>query len=433
MADRMITRWPLVFAIWAAGLGVAAQYGKISIIFDRMAELYPTAGGALSFSVSLVGIVGIIFGLVAGLFVSSIGFRRTMVWCLWIGALMSALQALHLPFGLFLLTRLIEGLSHLGVVVAGPTLIAALSSNRDRGLAMTLWSTFFGVAFTLLAWIGLPLVNSLGLLSLFAVHALIMAGLALWLAQALRDVPVPARAPFPALAQLPALHMPIYRSPWKVAPAAGWLFYTCCFVSILTVIPPYIAADLRALVLGAMPLASIASSMTLGVFLMRHITAVTVVQLGFLLCACGVIWLWLMPGDPLACIAPAGAMGLVQGASFAAAPQLNEDDSARAQGRRRRGPGWKPWQYHWHAADGAGSGAGQLFRIYGGSAGSVSRRIFGASSVGTAAPDHASPGRLCPWQIGPATRFGASSLISYQMFPQRSHFCVGDSRGIAYL
>jgi MFS transporter, DHA1 family, inner membrane transport protein len=331
MVDRMITRWPLVFAIWAAGLGVAAQYGKISIIFDRMAELYPTAGGALSFSVSLVGIVGIVFGLVAGLFVSSVGFRRTMVWCLWIGALMSALQALHLPFGLFLLTRLIEGLSHLGVVVAGPTLIAALSSNRDRGLAMTLWSTFFGVAFALLAWIGLPLVNSMGLLSLFAVHALIMAGLALWLAQALRDVPVPARAPFPALAQLPAMHLPIYRSPWKVAPAAGWLFYTCCFVSILTVIPPYIASELRGLVLGAMPLASIASSMTLGVFLMRHITAVKVVQLGFLLCGCGVIWLWLMPGDPLACIALAAAMGLVQGASFAAVPQLNEDDSARAQ------------------------------------------------------------------------------------------------------
>jgi predicted MFS family arabinose efflux permease len=244
---------------------------------------------------------------------------------------MSALQALHLPFGLFLLTRLIEGISHLGVVVAGPTLIAALSSNRDRGLAMTLWSTFFGVAFALLAWFGLPLVHSQGLLSLFAAHALIMAGLALWLGFALRTVPVPARAPFPALAELPALHMPVYRSPWKVAPAAGWVFYTCCFVSILTVIPPYIAEDLRALVLGAMPLASIATSMTLGVFLLRHIPAVKVAQLGFVLCACGVLWLWLMPGYPAACIALAGAMGLVQGASFAAVPQLNDDDAARAQ------------------------------------------------------------------------------------------------------
>lgn len=312
-SQRSTTDWPTIFAIWAAGLGVAAQYGKISIIFDRMALLYPDAGTSISFTVSLVGLVGIILGLVAGLFVSSFGYRRSLVWALWVGAGMSALQALHLPFGLFLASRLIEGLSHLGVVVAGPTLIAALSSHRDRGLAMTLWSTFFGVAFTLLAWLGLPLVAGFGLLSLFAAHAVIMAGLALWLGFALRNVPVPPRTAFPRLGSLPGMHLPVYRSPWIVAPAAGWLFYTCCFVSILTVIPPYIAEDLRRFVLAAMPLASIASSMILGVFLLRRMSGVKVAQLGFVLSACGVLWLWIQPGDPMACIALAAAMGLVQG------------------------------------------------------------------------------------------------------------------------
>lgn len=331
MKNSETTRWPLVIAIWAAGLGVAAQYGKISVIFDRMGQLYPEAGASLSLTVSVVGIIGIVFGLVAGLFVSSIGYRRSLVWSLWIGAAMSALQALHLPFGLFLASRLVEGISHLGVVVAGPTLIAALATQRDRGLAMTLWSTFFGVAFTLLAWFGLPLVAEFGLLSLFAMHALIMAGLALWLGLALRDIPVPARAEFPALRSLPGMHLPVYKSPWQVAPAAGWLFYTCCFVSVLTVIPPYITADLRGFVLGAMPLASIASSMILGVFLLRHLAAVKVAQLGFLLAGAGVIWLWVEPGDPLACIALAAAMGLVQGGSFAAIPQLNLGDAERAQ------------------------------------------------------------------------------------------------------
>lgn len=330
-SQRSTTDWPTIFAIWAAGLGVAAQYGKISIIFDRMALLYPDAGTSISFTVSLVGLVGIILGLVAGLFVSSFGYRRSLVWALWVGAGMSALQALHLPFGLFLTSRLIEGLSHLGVVVAGPTLIAALSSHRDRGLAMTLWSTFFGVAFTLLAWLGLPLVAGFGLLSLFAAHAVIMAGLALWLGFALRDVPVPPRTAFPRLGSLPGMHLPVYRSPWIVAPAAGWLFYTCCFVSILTVIPPYIAEDLRRFVLAAMPLASIASSMILGVFLLRRMSGVKVAQLGFVLSACGVLWLWIQPGDPMACIALAAAMGLVQGGSFASVPQLNLGDAERAQ------------------------------------------------------------------------------------------------------
>lgn len=325
------TRWGLILVIWAAGLGAAAQYGKISVVFDRMAELYPLAGGSIGFTVSLVGLLGILFGVVAGMFVAGFGYRRTLVWALWIGALMSALQAVHLPFPAFLATRVVEGLSHLGLVVAGPTLIAQVASDKSRGLAMTLWSTFFGVAFTLLAWLGLPLVDRFGVLSLFGAHAAIMAGLAILLGVALRNVPVPERQPVPQLAKLPALHWQIYRSSHRVAPAAGWLFYTACFVAILTVIPPFIEQNLRGFVLGAMPLASIAVSMTLGVFLLRYMAAVRLVLIGFALCALIGVWLLLVPGSPMACIALAGAMGLVQGGSFSMVPQLNETAADRAQ------------------------------------------------------------------------------------------------------
>ena len=140
------TRWSLVLVIWAAGLGAAAQYGKISVVFDRLPLLYPQAGQSISLSVSLVGILGILLGVVAGRFVASFGYRRSLVCCLWLGAAMSAVQALHLPFGLFLLTRLAEGLSHLGLVVAGPTLMAISTTGRARGVALTIWSTFFGVS-----------------------------------------------------------------------------------------------------------------------------------------------------------------------------------------------------------------------------------------------------------------------------------------------
>ncbi|KIC08381.1 membrane protein [Leisingera sp. ANG-M1] len=331
MASGAGTRWGLVLAVWAAGLGAAAQYGKISVIFARMPELYPAAGSWISLSVSLVGALGVLLGVAAGLYVSAFGYRRTLVWSLWAGAAMSALQAFHLPFALFLGTRLIEGLSHLGVVVAGPVLIAQLSACKGRGVAMTLWSTFFAVAFTLLAWFGIPLADRWGVLPLFGAHAVVMGGLALLLAVVLRDVAVPERTTMPRLAALPGLHLPIYRSPWIAAPGAGWLFYTCCFVATLTVIPPYIAADMRGFVLGAMPLASIAVSMSLGVVLLRHMAAVRLTQLGFLACAGAVLWLWAVPGDPLAGISLAGAMGLVQGGSFAAVPQLNLKDEERAQ------------------------------------------------------------------------------------------------------
>ena len=66
------TRWALILAIWAAGLGAAGQYGKISIVFDRMGELFPGAGSWLGFTVSMVGVIGIVFGILAGAIVAAI-------------------------------------------------------------------------------------------------------------------------------------------------------------------------------------------------------------------------------------------------------------------------------------------------------------------------------------------------------------------------
>lgn len=326
--------WPMVLLVWIAGLGGAAQYGKISVIFDRLGTLYPDAGVALGFSVSMAGVMGILLGVVSGLFVAAYGYRRALVVALWLGALMSALQVLHLPFWLFLLTRVAEGMSHLGIVVAGPTLMAMLAPGAGRGLALTIWSTFFGVAFALLNWLGLPLVDRFGVLALFGAHAVIMAVLAVVLGRALRDLRVSARAPYPRLGDIGALHLSIYRSPRKVAPAAGWIFYTCCFVAILTVLPPFIPEAQRAAVMGAMPLVSIATSMTLGVALLRYVPGVRLAQAEFLGCAASMLWLWSMPGDWLACFALAAAFGLVQGASFAAVPQLNDSpaDQAEANG-----------------------------------------------------------------------------------------------------
>lgn len=328
------TPWLLILALWGAGLGAAGQYAKVSVIFDRLPAVYPEAGAALGFIVSLVGFVGILLGVVAGLVVARIRYRRALIWALSVGAAVSAFEALLPPLPWMLALRAVEGLSHLAIVVATPTLIAQLSAPRHRGLTLTLWSTFFSVAFSLLVAFGVPLVDARGLPALFAAHGLWMAVFALVLGLWLRrlDVAVPA-APF-SLRRILSDHVAIYRSPRIAAPAAGWLFYTFCFLAILTVLPPYIAPDLRARVIGAMPLVSIAVSMTLGVWLLRHVSAVTVVQAGFLGSVLSLVWLLFVPGGPIACLALAAALGLVQGASFAAVPQLNAaaEDQAKANG-----------------------------------------------------------------------------------------------------
>jgi len=323
------TDWWLVAILYAAGLGAAAQYGKASVAFEVLRATYPGAGANVGFAVSLVGVVGIALGVVAGLVVARFGYRRALVWALLGGAATSGLQALVPPFGAFLALRVAEGVSHLAIVVAAPTLIAEISAPRHRGVALTIWGTFFGVAFALLAVLGRPLADAAGLGALMAAHGAYMAAVALLV---VRQVPAGRPREHEALriADVVRRTVRIYRSPRIGAPAAGWLFYTFSFVSLLTLVPPYVAADLRAAVTFAMPLVSIAASLTLGVALLRLFPAVIVVQIGFAGSAVCAVALAAMPGQPALCLGIAAALGLVQGASFAAVPQLNSDAEDRA-------------------------------------------------------------------------------------------------------
>lgn len=176
-----------VLAVWLAGLGAAAQFGKVSILYETFGQDYPGASPvSLGLIVSVVGMVGLIFGTTAGLFVARIGPRRAMLAALVMGAAMSALQSRGLPYPVMLASRVVEGVSHLAIVVVGPTVIAALAVERFRGLAMTLWSSFFGLSYTVLALLA-PWQRG----ELFLGHAAWLLGCAAILAVLLPPDPVP--------------------------------------------------------------------------------------------------------------------------------------------------------------------------------------------------------------------------------------------------
>ena len=133
-------------------------------------------------------------------------------------------------------------------------------------------------------------------------------------------------------------HGQIYAAAHVAAPAMGFVFYTALYVAILTLLPPLLPEGQRALAAAGMPLFSIAVSLTLGVWALAHVSAVRLVVLGYGVGALAAVILGLVWGQGtlvlLAAFALAGAMGIVQGASFAAIPQLNHsaEDRARASG-----------------------------------------------------------------------------------------------------
>lgn len=324
----------VVITLWGAGLGAAAQFGKFSILLSHIALHYPGTGQvALGFIVSIVGFVGLVFGTTAGLLVQRLGYRRVLVWALGAGAVLSALEASFPPLPVLLALRAVEGFSHLAIVVAAPVMIAQTASLRHQGLAMTLWSSFFAVSFALTAALGLPLVQAWGDGALFLAHATYMAVFAGLIRICLpQDSPDPTA--FPRVGSLLAQHGSIYRSPRLSAPAMGFFCYTLTYVALLTLLPPMIGGAHQTLIATAMPLVSIAVSLSLGVWMLRWVPAVRMVQAGFAASALSALWLWAVWGQdwPMvaAALSLAGMLGIVQGASFASIAQLNATANARA-------------------------------------------------------------------------------------------------------
>ncbi|WP_227271614.1 MFS transporter [Roseobacter weihaiensis] len=320
-----------VFLLWLAGLGAAAQFAKIVVPFSYIKETYPHIGNELGWMLSFVSLVGAILGIAAGGLVAKVGTKRMLLFGMGLGAAVSLWQASFPSFPVMLFSRVIEGISHLAIVVAAPTLIAQISSDRYRGAAMALWSTFFGVSFALLAWLGLPLIESNGLSALFVLHGVFMFMIATVLLIDLRQVaaagPVACGLSFRDMVEN---HLRAYQSPTISAPGIGWLFYTLTFVSLLAILPPLLPDAIRTGVTGLMPLASIASSLLLVPLLLRSLSSVRIVIIGFF-GAILLVFLALL-GAPLAVVSVAlfCVLGLVQGASFSAVPELNKSVETQA-------------------------------------------------------------------------------------------------------
>jgi len=310
------TPWALIAVLYLTGLIAAGQFAKVSLTLGALAAEYP--GAPVAFAVSGVAVIGILFGVYAGGITASIGPRRAILAALSLSALAGAGQALLPPFPVLMGLRVVEGAGHLVLVVAIPTLMAALSAPKDRALVMGLWATFFGVGFALAA----VLVGE-GAAPVYGVHAGLAAlmGMILW-AMLPRGV-VAERRPLPRLSD----HLVLYTTPRLFAPALGHGIYAFLFLALVTYLPTALGALWLAAVL---PLAGIAGSLATGP-LARLIAPAHLVSGGFLAMAAVFAAALALPGfaAPLSVLAML-VSGVVAGGGFAAVPWLNEADADRA-------------------------------------------------------------------------------------------------------
>lgn len=320
----------LVLLLWATGLGAAAQFAKFALFIPELERLYPHSGAWLGLLVSSTSVMGALFGLFAGALAARYPLKQLLLWGLILGAAVSFMQSVLPPLMPMLASRVLEGISHLAIVVTAPTLIALASSDRRRSAAMTLWGSFFGVSFAVTAGFGIPIVANHGVDSLFMAHGVFMTVMA-----ALIAVLIPAgevehreshdRESLFSASVFAKRHLHAWGSAHIAAPAAGWLFYTLTFVALLAILPGMMNPDLRATTAFLLPLISVLASMTLGVILLSWLSAVHLIILGLILAIGSALIFLLEPRAYVSSLALFAALGLVQGATFASIPQLNPE------------------------------------------------------------------------------------------------------------
>ncbi|PWJ12133.1 MFS transporter [Jannaschia seohaensis] len=314
------TSWNLVGLVFLGGLLAAAQFGKIALTLPEVADAFGRPVTGVAFLVSMVGVMGLVLGPMAGGISASLGAGRVFLGGLVLGGAMSLLQAAMPGFGAFAVSRAVEGLAHLGLVVGGPPLMAAAASDRDRPLVMGLWAVFFGASLVISAQLFPSVLAAGGLPMLFAGHGalLLLLAVALW-----RRVP---RGPVSPLRLNPVtVHREIYGSIRAMAPGLGFFCYTFLFVAGVALLPDALGRPGLATVL---PLVTLASTLAGGA-LCRRIAPHHVALLGYGGTALGAaLALAGLPGGVELSFA---AMGLVPGASFAAIPAWNATEGGRVR------------------------------------------------------------------------------------------------------
>lgn len=171
------TDWWVVVLVVAAGIAASLQIGKAAIAIPLLQAETGSDLAVLGWVSSIFAVLGLFGGAPAGALTTRFGDRRILLLGLSLLALGSALGAATSGFGLLLACRVVEGSGFLMVSVSGPALLRRCVGERDREIAMALWSCFMPAGMALAMLLG-PLFGGWRAIWLGGAGFALMAGIA---------------------------------------------------------------------------------------------------------------------------------------------------------------------------------------------------------------------------------------------------------------
>ncbi|CAA7622054.1 MFS transporter [Magnetospirillum sp. SS-4] len=165
MTEPARTSWPATILAVGAGIVAAFQVGKAPIALPFIRDEIGLSLTQASWILSIFALLGATAGAAAGSIVTRMGARPMLPAGLIILAAASLAGAFATDLASLLVSRAIEGIGFMLVVISAPALITLLTRTADRQTAFGLWGSFmpFGVALSMTAAPLLPMIGWRGL------------------------------------------------------------------------------------------------------------------------------------------------------------------------------------------------------------------------------------------------------------------------------
>lgn len=142
----------IVWIILGCGVIAALHVAKAAIATPLLLADLALDLGEVGWLTGIFAVLGLLGGAPAGAVATAIGGRTTLLLGLGVMALAGAAGAIAHSFPILLVSRFLEGLGFVLVIVAGPAILERLTTGAQRDMAFSLWSCFMpcGIAIAML-------------------------------------------------------------------------------------------------------------------------------------------------------------------------------------------------------------------------------------------------------------------------------------------
>jgi MFS transporter, DHA1 family, inner membrane transport protein len=174
MAHTERSNWLTIITLFCAGLVGSMQFAKLSPIMQQVADTFGAKGVTAGLFVSVLGLVGVVFAIAVAAIANAFGIARSLRLALFGGAGVALLGAYAPEANSFLAGRILEGFSHLFIVVCTPALMANAATPKSKPLALALWGCFFGAGYAITSVAAPSIITDGGWRALLFAHGLVM-------------------------------------------------------------------------------------------------------------------------------------------------------------------------------------------------------------------------------------------------------------------